>query len=101
MIAASRKPPDRTGLELKDLVSRLSIGGVFNLHVLGDNEKADLLKNQGQKRGFSLDDKVIRYIMTHYSRDLRSLFAVLDKLDSASLKQKRKITIPFIRSILD
>ncbi|MFZ2168732.1 MAG: DnaA regulatory inactivator Hda, partial [Methylococcaceae bacterium] len=40
-------------------------------------------------------------LLTHYDRDLSSLWVLLKKLDRASLAAKRKLTIPFLKQILD
>ncbi|MGL5222796.1 MAG: HdaA/DnaA family protein, partial [Plesiomonas shigelloides] len=34
------------------------------------------------------------------SRDMRTLFDTLDKLDHASIAAQRKLTIPFVKEIL-
>jgi DnaA family protein len=35
------------------------------------------------------------------SRDMNSLWGLLDRLDQASLSAQRKLTIPFLKQILD
>ena len=100
LIASGNTPLDQIGLELEDLTSRLSSGGSYHLHALNDREKVAALKIRAENRGFALNDNVIAFIMSHYRRDTGSLFALLDKLDAASLQAQRKITIPFIRSLL-
>lgn len=100
IIVSGNAPLASLGLELKDLESRLSSGGIYHVHALNDDEKYDALKLRAKKRGFPLDDNVVEFIMTHYRRDTKSLFGLLDKLDSASLQAHRKITIPFVKSLL-
>jgi len=36
-----------------------------------------------------------------HSRDLQSLLIVLDKLDQLSLVEKRRLTIPFVKKVMD
>ena len=88
------------GLALDDLSSRLTSGGVYQALVPDDDEKRAALKARASARGFSLDDNVVEFIMSHSQRDMPSLFGLLDRLDSASLEAHRKITIPFVRSQL-
>ena len=38
---------------------------------------------------------------TRESRDMHSLFGVLDRLDEASLVAQRRLTVPFIRDVID
>jgi len=100
IIVSGKRPLGSMGLELKDLESRLSSGGVFNIFELNDEEKRTALKLRAHRRGFSLDDKVIRFIMSNFQRDTKSLFVLLDKLDSLSLQTHRKITVPLVKSLI-
>ena len=100
LIVSGDAPPNKLGLELKDLESRLSYGSVYNIHPLSDQEKQNALKFSARARGFDLDEKVLAFIMSHYDRDTRALFTLLDKLDNASLRAQRKITVPFLKTLL-
>ena len=100
ILASASKPLKELNLSLKDLESRLSIGGIYQILELDDAEKCVALQQRAESRGFRLDDNVMAFILSHYSRDTRSLFALLDRLDNASLKNHRKITIPFIKSLI-
>jgi len=100
VIAGSALPLGRIALGLKDLESRLTSGGIFNLCMLKDQDKQKAFKLRANRRGFKISDKVMNFIMTHYDRDMAALFALLERIDSASLAEKRKITVPFVKSIL-
>ena len=100
ILASASKPLKELELSLKDLESRLSMGGVYQVSELDDAEKGLALKKRAESRGFHLDDNVLAFILSHYSRDIRSLFTLLDRLDTASLRNHRKITIPFIKSLI-
>lgn len=100
LVVSGTGPLGSVGIALKDLESRLSSGGTFNIYALDDDEKRTALRARATKRGFALDDSVIRFIMSHYQRDTKSLFALLDKLDSRSLQVHRKITIPFVKTLI-
>jgi DnaA family protein len=52
---------------------------------------------RAHNRGLDLPPDVGRYILQRYPRDLVSLFALLDRIDAASLARQRRITIPFLR----
>lgn len=89
------------GVELPDLQSRLSWGATFHLPLLSDDHKVSLLILRAAERGMEVGDNVARYILNHGARDLSALIAVLDQLDKASLQAQRKLTIPFIKEILN
>lgn len=85
------------GFQLKDLVSRLNWGFSYPILALSDEAKLLLLQQNAQQRGFNLPIDIARYLLTHYSRDMKSQFSILEKLDLASLQEKHKITLPFVK----
>lgn len=87
-------------LQLPDLKSRLAWGLVFYLHELDDESKIHLLIDQAQKRGFNLPQHVGQFILNHYGRQMHELHVLMEKLDQASLTAQRKITIPFVKEVL-
>ncbi len=97
LFTATARPPEEV---LADLRSRLLWGPVYRLLRLEDQELAGLLKRSAQARGFSLGEAEVRYLLRHGPRHPRALVAAIDRLDQASLRAKRRITVPFIRSAL-
>jgi len=100
LITAADRPPAALNLGLKDLESRLVSGGVFRLARLGDAGNMVALRARARLRGFELPDTALRFILAHYRRDTASLFALLDRIDAASLAERRRITVPFIKTLL-
>lgn len=99
-IATGSSVPDGLGLELPDLVSRLSWGGVYRIHALTDEGKQQALILRAGQRGLQLPDDVARYLLRHYPRDLHALMTMLQELDVASLAEQRRLTIPFVRETI-
>lgn len=100
LILTGNALPKSLPLQLKDLVSRLSWGVVYPLHPLTDEEKLTVLKTRANQRGMTLPDEVAKYILSHCPRHMRTLFAALDALDKASLAAQRRLTIPFVKEVL-
>ncbi len=96
VLAAGNAPPAQLPLR-EDLRSRLAWGLVYQVKPLGDEERAAFLRAESQRRGLRLAEDAIAYLLTHMRRDLRSLTAVLERLDRFSLETKRPITLPLIR----
>lgn len=86
---------------LPDLQSRLRSGGDFRLQLLDEDERAQALQLRARERGIDLSKEVVAYILARQSRAFPALLAVLDQLDTQSLMEKRSITIPFVRRVLD
>ena len=86
---------------LPDLASRLSWGVVYQLQNLNDDELSQVLQLRAEQRGLELTDDVLQFVLYRCQRDMNALMLTLDTLDHASLKQRRRLTIPFIKSILN
>jgi DnaA family protein len=52
-------------------------------------------------RGLELPDETAQFLLRRFPRDLPTLFALFDTLDTASLIEQRRLTIPFVKSVLD
>lgn len=92
---------DQLGICLPDLRSRIGWCTIFRLEELEDPEKIGALQAQARRRGMELNDEVGRYLLSRVRRDMGSLLEVLDQLDDASLVAQRRLTIPFVRGILN
>jgi DnaA-homolog protein len=99
VLAAGGAPPAQLALR-EDLRSRLAWGLVYEVKPLTDEERALYLRGEAARRGLRLPDEVVGYLLSHVRRDLRSLGAILDQLDRASLEQHRQITLALVRAAL-
>lgn len=100
VIAGSAKPGN-LGFKLSDLISRLTFGVAYFIKPLSDHQKLVALQLRARLKGFILSDEVGRYLIYHYPRDIGSLLRLLAFLDEASLKLKHKITLPFVKAVLN
>lgn len=96
LISANVAPKD-LDFKLLDLKSRMSWGLTLQLKSLSDKDKLALLKIHAKNKGIPLAEEVCEYIINHFDRDTHQLVALLDTIDEQSLRQKRRITIPFLR----
>lgn len=101
LLLASACSPDSCDIGLPDLRSRLQWGPVFYLRELDDADKVKALKMRADQYGLEMTDSVANYLMTHYPRDLFGLFERLDYLDKASMAMQRRLTVPFVKTVLD
>lgn len=93
--------PARCGFQLPDLRSRLQLGLQIQLGVYRDEDRLSILKARAEERGLVLSDDVAAYILKRASRRLADLLGLLDRLDENSLQAQRRLTIPFVKSVLD
>lgn len=101
LIISGNLPPALMPIELADLRSRLGWGLVIQLNELNDDEKVKTLKLHALKRGFDLPESVGHFLLNRCSRNMHDLHELLNRLDDASLAAHRKITIPFVKNILN
>jgi len=84
----------------EDLRTRLGWDVVFRLESLNDDERAAALSQQAAQRGLRLGQEVIVWILTHYSRNMGQLVALVDALDHYSLARHRAVTLPLLKELL-
>lgn len=101
LLVAADRAPRQLGLNLPDLASRLTWGMVFQVHNLDDAGKVKALQLRARGRGFNLSEEVARFLIHRASRSMSDLFDLLDQLDAASLSAQRKVTIPFVKQVLN
>ena len=100
VLAAGDAPP--TDLPLRDdLRSRLGWGHVFQLQPLSEAERRAVLRQAADGRGLALSDELLDYLLRRFPRDLASLMALVDQLDSYALQTRRAPTIPLVKAMLE
>lgn len=101
LLVAAHGPAGELGLALPDLVSRLAAMPHFALRVLDETGQREALRLRAGQRGIELPDEILTYLQRRFARDMASLYALLDRLDAASLREQRRLTVPFIREVLE
>lgn len=99
VVSAGSRPGD-CGFGLKDLVSRLNACTQYHVHGLNDEHKRQYLTGDAKARGLTLSQEVIDWIFVHTPRDMQSLTGLMNRLDRESLAAQRRITIPFLKTVL-
>ena len=100
LLICAEQNPGQINIGLPDLRSRLATGLVYQLPSMNDALKQQALISHAQSRGLILPEEVAHFLLRHYSRDMPSLMLVLQRLDKASLQAQRRLTIPFVREVI-
>lgn len=87
-------------IRLPDLRSRLISANSIETCDLSDDEKIGVLMQRADNRGFRLGEDVGRFILSRSARNMHQLFELLHKLEMETLRQSKKVTIPFVKQIL-
>lgn len=101
LVFAGEATPSGLGMCLPDLVSRLSLAPVWRLGLPDDASREALIRAAAIRRGLILEADVLRYLVTRAPREPGRLLACLEHLDHQSLQAGRRLTIPFVRSLLE
>jgi DnaA family protein len=101
LILSASRPPSALTFKLPDLQTRINWGLSLKIKAHDDDDKIAALTYKAKQMGFEIAPQVARFLLNHYDRNLTSLWTMLDKLDCASLAAKRKLTIPFLKQILE
>lgn len=97
LLVAAAASPREVSLAMEDLRSRLCWGMVYYLPSCDDEQKKAILQFRAERRGLTLPNEVANYLVTRAPRGLDPLLELLDRLDRASLAQKRALSIPFVK----
>ena len=101
LVMTSSLNPNAIEISIPDLASRLVWGPVYKLNVLEDVEKEMAIQTHAKARGLEISTEVCSYLFKHFPRGLDKLIELLDELDKQSIVQQRKVTVPFVKSVLE
>ena len=100
LLTAAMQPPAHLALR-EDLRTRLGSGLIYRLQPLSDTEKAEAIAAQARERALKLSPEAINYLLRHAARDMRTLSMLVVALDQYTLEQKRAVTLPLLRELLN
>jgi DnaA-homolog protein len=100
LVISAHAAPAALGIALPDLASRLAACIVWQLRPLDEAEQGMALLTRARALGIELPEETLQYLQRRLPRDLGALCDALDRLDAAALSQQRRLTVPFVRSVL-
>lgn len=98
--SAGRLPPVDLAVR-EDLRTRLGWGPVHAVRPLAESETRVALQQEARRHGIVLGDEVLDYLLTRFARDLKSLMHLLHRLDGFALAEKRAVTVPLLKRMLN
>lgn len=101
LVVSAPAAPRESGIVLADLRSRLQRLATFHIQELDEASRMEALQLRASHRGLELPADTARFLMARSRRDMRSLYELLDKLDLEALRAQRRLTIPFVKSVLE
>ncbi len=101
LACAAQLPPAGVAFALPDLASRLSACVVHRLQPLAERDQGLALRRRAAHRGLELPDETLSYLTRRAPRNFAALCRLLDELDTEALAAQRRLTVPFVRQVLE
>ncbi|MHA7879472.1 MAG: DnaA regulatory inactivator Hda [Saccharospirillum sp.] len=101
LLVTSHASPLHLDIALPDLKSRLGWGLTFQIQPLNDEQKTDWLIWKARRRGLVLEPDVAAFVINRAARSMQALVETFEALDQRSLAEQRRLTIPFVKQVLD
>ncbi|GGW95872.1 DnaA regulatory inactivator Hda [Alteromonas halophila] len=87
--------------QLPDLTSRLAWGVTYQVLGLDDEQRKAVIRLRAAQRGLKFSEQAVQFLLNHSDRDLPSLMALLDRLDTRSLQEQKKLSVGMVKRELD
>jgi DnaA regulatory inactivator Hda len=101
LLLTAASAPKNWPLTLADLRSRLIAAPIVEIGPVSDDVLTGLLQKLFRDRQISVEEGVVNYILTRMERSFVAAAEIVKQLDQLALKEKRRITIPLARQIMD
>lgn len=100
IVMTARKPPDFWGIRTPDLLSRLRLQPLLELHEPDDALLGALFVKHFADRQIAVEATVVAYAMARIERSYAAVGALVAALDTASLIRKKPVTRALVAEIL-
>lgn len=100
LLIAAELPANQQNIKLADLRSRLNAATPIETDQLSDSQKIRVLVQRAKHWGFDLSEDVGRFILSRSPRDMIELLELLKRLEMETLRQQKRVTIPFVKHTL-
>lgn len=100
IILSSNQNIHQMNIKRSETTSRLSASACYQLLPLHEEDLINAFKVRAKYRQIPIHDDVIQYLLNHTTRDSATLFGILNRLDAASLQEKKLISVPFLKKIM-
>lgn len=101
LMVTAKEPPSRWKLRLGDLASRMNAAPQAGIGPPEDALIAALLVKQFSDRQLKVDDGVISFMVTRMERSFEAARNMVAAIDDLALAERRNITVPLVRRVLD
>ena len=101
LLMTAESAPARWGIALKDLSSRLNTAQVAEIRPPDDALLSALIVKQFADRQLRVDQDVLTYMLARMDRSFAGVRELVRAVDEAALAEKRAITKPLVKRVLE
>ena len=101
LLLTATQPPARWKIGLADLKSRLGAALVCEISPPDDDLIVGLLLKLFADRQIQANPQIISYVLPRIERSFASLTELVAAIDRSALAQKRAVTLPLVRAVLE
>ena len=101
ILITANDTPKGLNFLLPDLSSRFNLALIERIRPMNEDEMIKAILIHSKARGFDLPEDSAKYLINRVPRDVSVLIDMIKLLDYESLSMQRKLTIPFIKTVLD
>lgn len=101
LLLAMDKPVAQQAITLPDLASRLRAAPQVEVQEPDDTALQGVIIKLCHDRQLRIPPDVVAYILPRIERRYAAVRSLVDRIDKASLAEKRSVTIPLVKKIID
>lgn len=101
LLLTARGNPHSIGIRLLDLRSRLNAIPSLGIADPDDELLKHILAKEFSRRQLKVEREVIQFMLARIQRSFDYVYHLVEVLDTRSMEEKKNITIPFVKAILD
>lgn len=101
LLLTSVLPPAQWHIKLADLRSRIAAAPVVKLGSPDDQLMAVVMTKMFSDRQIYVGQDVVSYVLKRIERSFAAIGVAVAAIDQAALAQKRAITVPLVKAVLD
>lgn len=101
ILLTSKSHPSSLDLKLPDLRSRLKSCPAIAINLPDDELLSFVLTKHFSDRQLKVNKEVMNYLLLRIERSFVAAENIVDSIDKLSLQEKRNITIPLVRKVLE
>ncbi len=97
IVCTSQLGPSNPAFTLPDLRSRLAWGVIYHVNQLDEAGREEAVRLRANERGLKLSNQALQFLLHHSERDLKSLMALLGRLDTRSLQEQKRLSVAMVK----